>query len=169
MTRSSWIALALCLTACAAPQAGNGEAGTYTIGPDGAARLSEATPFTVPALKRAFPGLDVVSFTTEAGAPVFHIRQPGSDTPLYIVTPDWTRGYAGAVATETGEVSGPGGLRTGTSQLGDVPAGLKTSCAPPEAEGEIDLVCESGRFRVEFAGEGENAVLIRQTFLPPLP
>lgn len=168
MTRAFWIALALCLTVCAAPQAGNGDAGTYTIGPDGAARLSEATPFTVPALERAFPGLDVVAFN-EAGLPVFHIRAPGETEPLYIVTPDWTRGYAGAVATETGEVSGPGGLRAGKSQLGDVPAELKASCAPPEAGGEIDLVCESGRFRIEFAGEGESAVLIRQTFLPPLP
>jgi hypothetical protein len=169
MTRLAF-ACALILSACGTPEgrSGNGGDGAYTIGPDGAAGLAAQTPFTVPAMERAFPGLVVVTIS-DPDTPAFHIRAAGSDTPLYIVTPDWTRGYAGAVATRSAKVSGPGGLRAGESRLSDVPGQLKSSCAPPEMESDISLVCETGRLRLEFAGPGGDLLLVQQTYLPPLP
>lgn len=166
------LAFALILAACGTPEggAGNGDAsaGAYTIGPNGAGNLTARTAFTVPAMERAFPGLDVVT-VPEGDLPAFHIRAAGSQAPLYIVTPDWTRGYAGAVATRSAEVSGPGGLRAGTSRLSQVPAPFKARCAPPEAASDVSLVCESGRLRLEFAGKGDDPLLVQQTYLPPLP
>lgn len=170
MTRLSLVC-ALILAACGTPEggAGTGEAGAaYTIGPDGAGDLTAQTAFTVPAIERAFPGLEVVT-VSDPSLPAFHIREAGDGAPLYIVTPDWTRGYAGAVSTEAGEVSGPGGLRAGTSRLSDTPADLKSACTLPETEGEITLTCEAGRFRLEFSSRGSDPLLARQTYLPPLP
>lgn len=166
------LAFALLLAACGTPdgQAENGDAsaGAYTIGPDGAGGLKAPTPFTVPAMERAFPGLEVVT-VSEGGLPAFHIREAGSAAPLYIVTPDWTRGYAGAVAATSAEVTGPGGLRAGVSKLSDAPANLQAACAAPEASGEITLSCETDRFRLEFSGAGDDPLLARQTYLPPVP
>lgn len=166
------LAFALILAACGTPEgeAGNGEtvAGAYTIGPEGAAGLAAETPFTVPAIERAFPGLEVVT-VAEGDLPAFHIRKAGNEAPLYIVTPDWTRGYAGAVAATSAEVYGPEGLRAGISRLSDAPARLKTACAPPEMPGEITLVCQMPGFRLEFSGAGSDPLLTRQTYLPPVP
>lgn len=172
MTRLVPLALALSLMACGTPEsrAGQQKAGThsYRIGPEGAAGLTGQTPFTVPAMERAFPELEVIT-VSDPETPAFHIREAGSQAPLYIVTPDWTRGYAGAVATTSPDVSGPGGLRAGFSRLSDAPADLKVACAAPEAEGEITLLCQAGRFRLEFSGAGETPLLARQTYLPPVP
>lgn len=167
------VACALILAACGTPE-GRAEqdeaAARYRIGPDGAGGLSAQTPFTVPAIERAFPELEVVTVSvSSAGLPAFHIREAGSTAPLYIVTPDWTRGYAGAVTTTSPSVSGPGGLRAGVSRLSDAPTGLTATCAAPETPGEITLTCEAGRLRLEFTGAGNDRLLARQTYLPPLP
>ena len=172
MTRLA-LACALALAACGTPEGRNGsgaeaEDGPYTISADGAAGLAAQTPFTVPAMEGAFPGLEVVTLS-DPDTPAFHIRETGSEVPLYIVTPDWTRGYAGAVATRSAKVSGPGGLRAGASRLSEVAAPLKSSCAAPETESDISLVCESGRLRLEFAGTGGDLLLQQQTYLPPVP
>lgn len=172
MTRLA-LACALALAACGTPEGRNANGteaadAAYTIGPDGAAGLLAQTPFTVPAMERAFPGLEVVTHS-DPDTPAFHIRKAGSKTPLYIVTPDWTRGYAGAVATRSAEVSGPGGLRAGTSRLSEVAAPLKASCAAPETARDISLVCQSGRLRLEFGGTGGDLLLLQQTYLPPVP
>lgn len=172
MTRLT-LACALALAACGTPE-GRSASGTgagetaYTIGPDGAAGLKAQTPFTVPAMERAFPDLEVVTIS-DPETPAFHIRETGSEMPLYIVTPDWTRGYVGAVATRSVEVSGPGGLRAGESRLSEVASPLKANCAPPETQSDISLVCESGRLRLEFSGTGGDLLLLQQTYLPPVP
>ncbi|MBY9068478.1 hypothetical protein K1X12_16370 [Hyphomonas sp. WL0036] len=171
MSRASCLASILLLTACTAPEgkAGPGEADApYRIGPDGAAGLTEAAPFTVPAMERAFEGLEVVSLP-DPDLPAFEARIPATGAPLYVVTPDWSRGYTGAVSTSAADVAGPGGIRAGRSRLSDVAEELKAACAPPEEAGEIVLVCESDRFRLEFTGETGNPLLARQTYLPPLP
>ncbi|MGE6699311.1 hypothetical protein ACQKH5_16560 [Hyphomonas sp. NPDC076900] len=160
--------LALILAACGTPAGHSGDEAAYFIGPEGASSLTAETPFTVPALERAFPGLDVVTIP-DADMPAFHIREAGSSAPLYVVTPDWTRGYAGAVATTSPDVAGPGGVRAGASRLADVPEGLKTRCAPPQTASEIGLVCENPHFRLEFSGTGADPLLVRQTYLPPVP
>lgn len=172
MRREVPLAFVLSLMACGTPEGQAGQekpdAAAYIIGPEGAAGLTGQTPFTVPALERVFPGLEVISIS-DPETPAFHIREAGSPAPIYVITPDWTRGYAGAVATEAGEVSGPGGLRAGTSRLSDAPADLKTACTAPETEGEITLTCEVDRFRLEFSGRGSDPLLARQIYLPPVP
>lgn len=168
MTRPALLSLCVILAACGTP-AGQADGGAaYTIGPEGAVNLKAATPFTLPAIERAFPGLDVVTMP-DPEMPAFHVRGAGSAAPLYIVTPDWTRGYTGAVATASPDVAGPGGVRAGVSRLADVPEALKTGCAPPETASEITLACESPHYRLEFSGAGANPLLVRQTYLPPLP
>ncbi|AXE65207.1 hypothetical protein BBF93_14015 [Hyphomonas sp. CACIAM 19H1] len=162
------LCLALILAACGTPVGQSGGEAAYFIGPEGAANLTAETPFTVPALERAFLGLDVVTIP-DADMPAFHVREAGSTAPLYVVTPDWTRGYAGAVATTSPDVAGPGGVRVGASRLADVPEALKTRCAPPPTVSDIGLVCESPHFRLEFRGTGADPLLARQTYLPPVP
>lgn len=173
MTRPAQFALfvisALVLAACGTPDGNNaGSQVAHTIGPEGAGNLTATTPFTVPAMERAFPGMEVVT-VAEGDMPSFHIREAGSNAPVYVVTPDWTRGYAGAVSTSLPDVTGPGGLRAGVSRLSAAPETLKTNCAAPEMAGEITLVCDSPHFRLEFAGPGADPLLARQTYLPPLP
>ena len=166
-----FLACALILAACGTPEGGTGQnsaQAAYEISPDGAGGLMAQTPFTVPAIERAFPELEVVT-VSDAALPAFHVREAGSQTPLYIVTPDWTRGYAGAVSTASPDVSGPGGLRAGLSRLSEAPAALTSTCAAPETAGDITLICEAGRFRLEFTGAGNNPLLTRQTYLPPVP
>lgn len=164
---------ALILAACTAADVPDGETDTdappadpvLRIGPGGAGAISETIPFTVAAAERAFPGYSVVSIA-DAETPAFHVRAPGSEAPVFIITPDWTRGFAGAVSTGNSAVAGPGGIRAGLTRLGDVPAALKAECTPA---GDGDLICESDAFRLEFKGNGDDALVTRQTWLPPLP
>lgn len=164
------LASTLGLVACCTPASGGGAPGAplHTIGPDHAGGLKTATPFTIPAIERAFEGLEVVS-VSDPEQPRFLVRLPGSETPLYVVTPDWTRGYAGAVSTSSADVGGPGGLRAGRSRLSEVPEELRAACHVPEDAGEISLSCETGSFQLDFTGTGPDPLLALQTYLPPLP
>ena len=168
MTRAALIVLSTLLAACGTPDGEATAEAAYTIGPEGAGNLTGETPFTLPAIERAFSGLDVVAVSV-TGTPVFEVREPGRSAALYVVTPDWTRGYAGAVGTASPDVAGPKNLRAGMSRLSDVPTPLKASCAEPSAAGAITLVCDSPGFRLEFSGTGADPLLARQTYLPPLP
>lgn len=168
MTRAALIVLIALLAACGTPDGEASAEGAYTIGPEGAGNLRAETSFTLPAVERAFPGLDVITIT-DTGLPAFEIREPGSSAALYVVTPDWTRGYAGAVSTASPEVAGPNNLRAGMSRLSDVPTALKASCAEPSPGGAATLVCDSPGFRLEFSGTGADLLLARQIYLPPVP
>lgn len=172
MTRLAQLAFslisALVLAACGTPDGRAGSDAAHTIGPEGAGNLTATTPFTVPAMERAFPGLEVVT-VSDRDLPAFHIRAASGQETLYVVTPDWTRGYAGAVSSTSPDVTGPDGLRAGVSRLSGAPEPLNASCAAPEMAGEITLVCDSPHFRLEFAGPGPDPLLARQTYLPPLP
>lgn len=159
---------ALVLAACGTPYGSERSEMTHTIGPEGAGGLTAATPFTVPAMERAFPGLEVIT-VVGADMPTFHIYEATNSAPVYVVTPDWTRGYAGAVSTGLPDVTGPDGLRAGVSRLSEAPQPLKENCAAPEMAGDITLICESPNFRLEFSGPGPDPLLARQTYLPPLP
>lgn len=177
--------IALTLAACTAADLPDGETGKDTprapraedpspadallrIGPDGAGQLTGGFPFTVQAAERAFPGYEVVS-AGDAETPALQVRRPGSEAAVFIITPDWTRGFAGAVSTGDSAVAGPGGIRAGVTRLGGVPDGLKTGCAVPDEPAGESLVCETASFRLEFQGTGEEALLTRQTWLPPAP
>lgn len=176
--------LALTLAACMADELPDGETRKDTpaphagdtnaadnllyIGPEGAGGLTASIPFTVQAAERAFPGYEIVS-AGSADTPAFEVRAPGNEAPVFIITPDWTRGFAGAVSTGDSAVAGPGGIRAGLTRLGEVPGALTADCAAPDKTGGYDLVCQTASFRLEFKGTGEDALLARQTWLPPLP
>lgn len=168
MTRAALIVLSTLLAACGTPDGEASAEAAYTIGPEGAGNLKGETPFTLPAIERAFHGLDVLAVSV-TGTPVFEVREPGSSAALYVVTPDWTRGYAGAVGTASPDVAGPNNLRAGMSRLSDVPIALKANCAEPSPAGAVTLVCDSPGFRLEFSGTGADPLLARQTYLPSLP
>lgn len=141
------------------------------------AALPGRMPFTLPAIERAFPGHDIVSVMEDpaSGAPPeFHIRPQGSEAALFIVTPDWSRGMAGEIATTDPGVTGPGGIRPGRSRQSDVTAALGGQCARLEPSPGLPPACEvtEGRvhLRLEFeAGELPDPVLQRLVALPTLP
>lgn len=173
MTRLALV-LASFLAACGTPEGrnGNGEGAAHTIGPDGAAGLAGQTPFTVPAMERAFPGLEVVSIS-DPETPAFHIRVPGSQTPLFVVTPDWTRGYAGAVATRSASVTGPDGLRAGVTAYTQLPESWRADCMVEPGWRDGPMTCErqsaDGAFRLVFPPSRADPVLEEMVYLPPVP
>ena len=177
MNRLAPIAFALILSACGTPE-GRATAGSetaepaYTISPEGAGGLKAATPFTVPAMERAFPRLEVVT-VSDPDTPAFHVREPGSLAPLYVVTPDWTRGYAGAVATSDPGVEGAGGLRVGVTRYSGLPQGWQGLCveeAGPSGNGyTCEQQAEGAGFRLEFVPDEDDPLLSRMIFLPPVP
>ena len=168
MTRPALLSLCVIFAACGTP-AGQADGGAaYTIGPDGAGNLKAATPFTVPAIERACPGLEVVT-VPDAEMPAFHVREPGSTTPLYIVTPDWTRGYAGAVATRSPSVTGPDGIRAGVTRYSDLVESWHSDCRSEPGLRDGPITCERPGIRLSFPASRDDPVLAEIVFLPPLP
>ncbi|MBA4227928.1 MAG: hypothetical protein C0456_15000 [Hyphomonas sp.] len=169
MTRPTLLALCLILAACAVPDGtpDTGAAG-YTISADGAGGLRAQTPFTVPAMERAFPGLEVIT-VAEGDMPAFHIREPGSTAPLYIVTPDWTRGYAGAVATRSASVTGPDGIRAGVTRYSELAESWRSDCRAEPDLRDGPITCERPGIRLSFPASRDDPVLAEIVFLPPLP
>ncbi|MFN7054291.1 hypothetical protein [Hyphomonas sp.] len=180
-----FLGAALMLTACeeaepGAPQA-NGTASTDADTPQPAridpSRLPGRTPFTLPAVQQAFPGLEVVAVLEDPARgelPRFDVRAPGDTAPLYRLTPDWTRGLVGEVATDHPAISGPGGLQTGTTRRAEALAALNGApCEPLTGPGAPPFACEANTdgavLRLEFAGEAADAVLVRLVWLPALP
>jgi thiol-disulfide isomerase/thioredoxin len=164
------------------------------IGPDGAMRLTGETPFTLEAVKLAFPGRDIVANqAAENGAPfpVFEIRTPPAagiaGSVLYVVEPDWTRGYVASVRAVSPEVTGPDGGRIGTLRLSALAPSTRLSCSyrDDKAAADAAIICNAagGRFTRRFGAGAdfkgslraagvaarENAVLLEMRFDPPVP
>lgn len=169
MLRAACLFPVFLLTACGTPERGAAapEPGAVLrIGPSGTMGLTAATPFTLPALERAFPGFEVVA-VQQAGQPAFNITEPGDIAPVFVVTPDWTRGYAGAVATADRRVEGPGGMRAGVTRHSQLPEDWQSDC------GGAPLTCEQLEggtgLRLEFASGEADPVLAQMIYLPPVP
>lgn len=112
-----------------APQA-NAPEPSITLTEDGIAGLDGQIPFTLPAIERAFPGLDVVAAPAPE-SPAFEVREPGSNAALFVVAPDWTLGFVGSISTQVPAKGGPISLQAGVSTLEDLPESLQQRCHAP--------------------------------------
>jgi len=156
--KTSLILAALLLTACctqpAPPEAQPKAEATLTIGPDGISSLNGQVPFTLPAIERAFEGFEVVS-APNGGEPVFQVREPGSTDTLFIVSPDWTRGFVGSVTAVIPASAGSLEVRAGVTLQVALQARLGAACA--------DQICEiplsGGTLILRFPADGEDPLL----------
>lgn len=114
-----------------------------TISPDGVASLGEATPFTVSAVEKAFPGFIVIPIANpESGASSFEVRPKGSETARFIVESDWSRGYVATVRSREAGVRGPIGEVIGTALLSQLPEDKRSLCADGEpVDSRIEVTC----------------------------
>jgi hypothetical protein len=179
------VAAGLLFASCEAPETGAGrpaEAGHPAGAPPAPGRADPAglpgrMPFTLPAVQQAFPGLEVVAVPEDpekAALPRFDVRAPGDTAPLYQLSPDWTRGLVGEVASDHPAISGPGGLRPGTTRRAEAIAALNTAaCEPAAGPDAPPFACEAPAggavLRLEFSGDTGDAVLVRLVWLQAMP
>lgn len=154
-----------------------GKAQAPTIGAAGAMGIKDTVPFTLPAIEAAFPGHTVVSLVDTDGAapiPVFHVRAPGSESPRYIVEPDWSRGYVGRVRTSDPAVIGPNSMRVGTTRYTDLRQDELKGCESQGAGDQFSLTCKSGRstpyYQLFFSRDPNGPPLLAEmSYYPPVP
>ena len=162
-----------------------------TIGPEGTMRLTGKTPFTLDAMKAAFPGHEILTdraFAAEQAYPVFLIQTIAtSNEPsrlVYVVEPDWTLGNVGSVVTRNPSVTGPNGGTIGKMKLKDLSRQARARCTLQPGPVDSLVICpsnmESPRFIRAFGAGGdfdgrlddasaeyqEEAVLLEMKFIP---
>ena len=162
-----------------------------TIGPEGTMRLTGKTPFTLDAMKAAFPGHEILTdraFAGEQAYPVFLIQTIAtSNEPsrlVYVVEPDWTLGNVGSVVTRNPSVTGPNGGTIGKMKLKDLSRQARARCTLQPGPVDSLVICpsnmESPRFIRAFGAGGdfdgrlddasaeyqEEAVLLEMKFIP---
>ena len=162
-----------------------------TIGPEGTMRLTGETPFTLDAMKAAFPGHEILTdraFAGEQAYPVFLIQTIAtSNEPsrlVYVVEPDWTLGNVGSVVTRNPSVTGPNGGTIGKMKLKDLSRQARARCTLQPGPVDSLVICpsnmESPRFIRAFGAGGdfdgrlddasaeyqEEAVLLEMKFIP---
>ena len=162
-----------------------------TIGPEGTMRLKGETPFTLDAMKAAFPGHEILTdraFAGDQAYPVFLIQTIAtSNEPsrlVYVVEPDWTLGNVGSVVTRNPAVTGPYGGTIGKMKLKDLTSEARARCTLQPGPIDSLFICpsnmESPRFIRAFGAGGdfdgrlddaspeyqEEAVLLEMKFIP---
>jgi thiol-disulfide isomerase/thioredoxin len=166
-----------------------------TIGPEGTMRLTGETPFTLDAMKAAFPGHEILTdraFSGDQAYPVFLIQSIATpDAPsrlVYVVEPDWTLGKVRSVVTRNPAVTGPYGGTVGTMKLKDLTREARARCTLQPGPNDSLFICASNttapRFIRAFGAGGdfdgklddaspeyqEEAVLLEMKFIPqPVP
>jgi hypothetical protein len=140
--------LAACCTQPAHAPANAQGAPSVMIGPDGIAGLDGQVPFTLAAIERAFPGFDVVALQVD-GLPAFHVREPGSEAAVFVVSPDWTRGFAGAFTA-----------------ILPVAGGSLAAPNPPCSARTCTVALQSGALRLRFSSDASDAVLEEIVYFP---
>ncbi len=163
--RTPLILAALLFTAgCTQPEppaAQPGAEASLTFGSDGINGLDGQVPFTLPAVERAFEGFEVVS-SPNGGEPVFHVRAPGSTDTLFVVSPDWTRGFVGSVSAVLPPSSGGLELRIGVTSYSALQERPGISCADFSCE----LPLPGGTLRLDFPATGDDPVLDQIAYVP---
>ena len=142
--------------AAAEPAAPVGASG---IGPDGAGRLSGATPFNTNAIRAAFPGYEIVpgQMTAEGETyPVFHAVRAADEAPAFTIEPDWSRGQVHRVSTDNPAIAGPDGEQVGAFRLSQLDAAARALCMPSADEASDLLVCT----------EAHDGALFQRLFTP---
>ena len=102
---------------------------TLQIGPGGIGGLGPGTPFTLDAIRAAFPGLDVISTRVDADGlqtPAFEVRENGET--LLSITPDWTLGQVARVSVTSPRIAGPLGERIGSFRWNELDATGTADC-----------------------------------------
>lgn len=162
-----------------------------TIGPEGTMRLTGETPFTLDAMKAAFPGHEILTdraFSGDQAYPVFLVQtiatpnEPGR--LVYVVEPDWTLGNVGSVVTRNPAVTGPYGASVGKMKLKDLTKEARARCTLQPGPVDSLFICPSNseppRFIRAFGAGGdfdgrlddasaeyqEEAVLLEMKFIP---
>lgn len=142
------------------------------IGPDGIIGLEGQVPFTLPAIERAFAGFDIVT-AADAQQPAFHVREPGGEQALFIVTPDWTRGHVGAVSANVPAGAGTLEVTAGVTAYSELGAALQPPCIqPPDVRGgavTCDIALPAGRLELEFPAGPGDPVLEQIAYFPDAP
>jgi hypothetical protein len=163
--KTSLILAALLLTACctqpAPPEAQPKAEATLTLGADGISSLNGQVPFTLPAIERAFEDFEVVA-APNAGEPVFHVREPGSPNTLFIVSPDWTRGFVGSVTAVLPPSAGGLEIQAGVTPQAALQERLGTACADFRCE----IPLSGGSLILRFPAGGENPLLDEIAYVP---
>lgn len=149
--------LAACCTQPAHAPANAQAAPSVMIGPDGIAGLDGQVPFTLAAIERAFPGFDVVALQVD-GLPAFHVREPGSEAAVFVVSPDWTRGFAGAFTAILPVAGGSLAAEAGASSL--------AALNPPCSARTCTVALQSGTLRLRFSSDASDAVLEEIVYFP---
>ena len=144
---------------------------SIVITADGIAGFEGDVPFTLPAIERAFAGMEVVA-APNADVPAFLVRPPEEATALFVVRPDWTRGYVGSIAAIVPGASENIEFQVGVSNARDTQAVPELACTEPSGARDGALVCEASRaagvLRFSFrAGKGDP-VLDQIAYIPPL-
>ena len=162
-----------------------------TIGPEGTMRLTGKTPFTLDAMKAAFPGHEILTdraFSGDEAYPVFLIQTiaaPNEPSRLvYVVEPDWTLGNVGSVVTRNPAVTGPYGGTIGKTKLKDLNREARARCTLQPGPIDSLFICPSNATAPRFIrafGAGsdfdgklddaspayqEEAVLLEMKFIP---
>lgn len=145
------------------------QAAVIIVTADGIAGFEGDVPFTLPAIERAFSGMDVVA-APGADVPAFHVRAPGSEATLFIVRPDWTRGHVGNVAAIVPEAGKNSEFQAGVSRASEL---REMGCtAPPGGARDGALICEvpvqAGVLRFSFPASRDDPLLEQIAYFPPL-
>ncbi|MEQ9506231.1 MAG: TlpA disulfide reductase family protein [Hyphomonas sp.] len=154
-----------------------GKAQAPTIGTAGAMGIKDTVPFTLASIEAAFPGHTVVSLVDTDGAtpvPVFHVRVPGSESPRFIVEPDWSRGYVGRVRTSDPAVTGPNNIQVGTTRYIDLRQDELKGCESNGAGDQLSITCRTSKtppyFQLFFTKDPKGPpMLAEMSYFPPVP
>ena len=138
---------------------------------DGIAGFEGDVPFTLPAIERAFAGMEVFA-APNADVPAFLVRPPGEATAWFVVRPDWTRGYVGSIAAIVPGASESTEFQVGISSTSETQTIPELACTVPSGARDGALICEASRtagvLRFSFrAGKGDP-VLDQIAYIPPL-
>ncbi|KCZ58741.1 TlpA family protein disulfide reductase [Hyphomonas chukchiensis] len=165
-----------------------------SIGPEGTMGLKGTTPFTLDAMKAAFPGHEILTDRAYAGEqtyPVFLIQTLPADGEagrlVYVVEPDWTLGNVGAVVTRNPNIVGPDGSKVGQTKLKALSPEARSVCKLETGPMDSLFICpdsaENPRFIGAFGAGGdfdgklsdaapdyqEEAVLLEMKYVLPAP
>lgn len=144
---------------------------SVVITADGIVGFEGDVPFTLPAIERAFAGMEVFA-APNADVPAFLVRPPGEATAWFVVRPDWTRGYVGSIAAIVPGASESTEFQVGISSTSETQTIPELACTVPSGALDGALICEASRaagvLRFSFRAGKRDPVLDQIAYFPPL-
>lgn len=143
-----------------------------TVTGSGVEDIGGKIPFILPAIERAFPGFIIVA-NEEDGIPVFGVREPGSETDLFRLEPDWSRGFIGTVTVLVPSDTGTVELQPNATPITDLPADVAQACKPEQPRPNDDQSCEvplsTGTLILNFPAARSTRKLNSASYVPNPP